>query len=395
MGHLFIINSDGREEKTAKQMCDLFNVDIKKVLKNPNFKNNKRTNKKNYLGSRAAKHIIPAFKTKHPDTGTEVEVRYAEGWLADRQNKNLFTYNPTRVNYYGEVFRMDQDEELAVWFYLNALFRKNKPTYNFIDSEQVAKDKIKNIDDLEAAIVLSRTIGDDQLTVVLKGLVRYFPNYTDNVDNMDLIEQRAIFKSMAVEKPSLFVQRVQHSAMAKVEGTILQLVDKGGISLLPDGPFRVWKWTAGPRIGQAIGQTIKEHTADTKSLLISEICSNPEEYKEALTQTLERVYADSVASQNSDAWNGFNIDSATAGIREVVSSENLSRSTKEAVTNVVTASMKTPVADMDSVRTFFEKWGFSKAPADVASMKRAIEDGTVTDETIILWTEKNLKKKKD
>lgn len=392
MGHLFIINSEGREEKTAKQICDLFNVDLNKVLKNPQFKNNKRHKGKNYLGSRAGKHIIPYFRTKHPETGVEVEVRYAESWEADKQNKNIYKYLPQRVEFSGEVFRKDTDQELAVWFYLNSLLRKNKPEYEFLDTVKIAQEQIKNVDDIEAALVLSRTITDDQLTVVLKGLARHFKSFDGNVDNMDLIEQRAAFRNMALQNPTLFVQRVQKSALAKVEGTILQLVDKGGIALLPDGPFKIWKWTAGPKLGQSIGATIKEHSADTKSLLISEILANPDEYKEALTQTLERVYADSIASQNADAWGGFSIEEATSGVREVISKSDFATNTKQAVTNVVTATMKTPRADMDAVRKFCEQWGFKKDMKDVASMKRAIEDGVVNDDTILLWTEKNMKK---
>lgn len=390
MASLFIEDSEGRKQYTAEQLCELFSIDYKKILKNPLFKNNKnKRSTRNYLGSQAGSSILPYFNVKHPETGKEVKVRYAESWQADKVNKNLFTYTPFRVRFYGEKFRFDDNEELAVWFALNKVARSGSK-YEFVDVIKEAKDKINNIDNLEKALLLSRKVEDSELPILLKGLSRYLPGYVSNVDNMELDEQRALFKQIAAEKPAEFLAKVQESASAKVEGTILQLVDRGGIVLMPSGPFRVWKWAAGPSIGKEIGDVIRDFSSDTISLLVREIMSKPEEYKEVLVKTLERVYADNDIKNNSEAWSGFDISTVKSAVSDIVDKNDLAQSSSE-ISTKTTLLMEVPEATMESVRSFFDTHGYSKVTSDVSLMRKSIEDGVITSETIETWCIQNLK----
>src|SRR5690606_30408855 len=185
MATLFVIDSEGRKEFTAKELCDLFGESYDKIIKNPLFKNNKnKRNKKNYLGSAAGSNIIPYFKARHPETGREIEVRYAESWQADKENRNLFKYTPFRVRFYGENFRFDSNPELAVWFALNKAVKKDKAKYEFVDTAKQAKAELDNIDNLEKALFLANKVEDGELAILLKGLSRYFPENVSNVDGM-------------------------------------------------------------------------------------------------------------------------------------------------------------------------------------------------------------------
>lgn len=390
MASIFIIDSNGRKEVSLKEICGMFGEDLNKILKNPLFKNNKnKRSKKNYLGSRAATHIIPYFRTKHPDNGKDIEIRYAESWEADRDRKDSFNYLPRRVSFYGETFRVDESEELAVWYFLNKKYRP-KSRYEFVDTVKMAKESIDNVDNVEKALVLSRKVDDADLAILLKGLSRYFPQNVSNVDNMDITEQRAAFKNIALNHPKEFLNKIQGSAMAKVEGTILQLVDKGGIALLPTGPFRVWKWASGPKAGQPIGEVIKEVTADTKSILIREIVSNPEEYKDVLVRTLERVNADLDSADNSDAWGGFDISTAKSSMEEL--DVDKANSQAEVKTNT-DAVMVLPEPTMDSVKEFCEKHGYMKGTPEVSKMRKEIEEGIITNDNIEIWCSRNLKRR--
>lgn len=394
MATLFVIDSEGRKEFTAKELCDLFGESYDKIIKNPLFKNNKnKRNKKNYLGSAAGSNIIPYFKARHPETGREIEVRYAESWQADKENRNLFKYTPFRVRFYGENFRFDSNPELAVWFALNKAVKKDKAKYEFVDTAKQAKAELDNIDNLEKALFLANKVEDGELAILLKGLSRYFPENVSNVDGMEPVELRAVFRKIAANKPTEFLAKVQQTATAKVEGTILQLVDMGGIVLLPDGPWRIWKWAAGPLAGQAIGDVIRDFSSDTKSILIGEIMSKPEEYKEPLVQALERVNAQAKASDNIGAWSGFDVKSATSAVNDLVDKNDITNRVPEDIGTKSYGVMEIPQATMEAVRGFFDKHNFVKETKDVSSMRKAIEDGIIDADNIEVWCSRNLRTK--
>lgn len=395
MATLFVIDSEGRKEYTAKQLCEKFGENYDKIIKNPLFKNNKnKRNKKNYLGSAAGSNIVPYFKTKDPETNREIEVRYAESWQANEQNKNLFSYKPFRVRFYGENFRFDNNPELAVWFALNKAVKKEKVKYEFVDTAKQAKAELDNIDNLEKALFLANKVDDAELPILLKGLSRYFPENVTNIDFMEAVELRAVFRKIAASKPTEFLAKVQQTATAKVEGTILQLVDMGGIVLLPDGPWRIWKWAAGPLAGQAIGEPIRDFSSDTKSILIGEIMSKPEEYKEPLVQALERVNAQAKASDNIGAWSGFDLKSVTSAVNELVDKNDITDRVQSDLGTKSYGVMEVPEATMEGVRAFCEAHGFVKDTKDVSEMRKAIEEGIITPDNIEVWCTRNLRTKK-
>lgn len=392
MAHLFIIDSEKRKEVTAKELCEFFNVDYQKIVKKPLFKNNKNK-KPNYLGSRAGSWIMPYFKTKHPDTGIDIEIRYADSWIPDSQNKNVFKYQPVRLHFYGQSFTTEQNDQIAVWFFLNKLF-KPKVEYEFVDTVQNAKDALRQADDVERALVLSRKIEDSKVPVLLKGLARIIKLDLGDIELMSLVEQRSAFRNIALKYPAIFIRNVEESPNAKVEGTILQLIDKRGIVLLQEGPYRVWRWAVGPKSGKQIGATIKEVAADTVSLLVTEIVSKPSEYKEDLIQALERAMADYATSNMSAEWGDFDLDSTVTSMKSIVTDKEFAKNPNDTKTDLGAHVMNIPDADMGAIRDFCELHGFSKGAPEVAAMKRAIEDGVINKDNIELWCEKNLKKSK-
>lgn len=392
MAHLFIIDSEGRQEQTAEQICKLFGVDYKKIIKNPLFKSNKKKRGNNYFGSRAGNHILPYFKAKHPVTNIEVEVRYVESWVNDSQNKNIYKYEPRRVHFYGDTFTADDNEELAVWFYLNKKFKEKVP-YEFVDRIADAQKELNRTDDVERALILARKIEGSKMEVLLKGLVRMTKMSVGSIEDMDEVEQRSIFRTIALNHPALFIDSVEKSPNAAVEGAILQLIDKRGIVLLPDGPYRVWKWGIGNRSGQVIGSPIKDMGSDPVSLLITEIVSNPSEYKDDLILALERANADNATEKMSKEWDGFNLNSTVESISSIVTNQDFENDPNKSQVDVSELVMLVPENSMEAIREFCEKHGYGKGAPEVALMKRSIEEGIVTQDNIELWCSKNMKTK--
>lgn len=390
MGSLFIIDSDKRTSVTAEELCKLFKVDIDRIKKNPVFKNNRnKRGKPNYLRSKTTSHILPYFRTKHPETGLEVTIRYAESWNVNPQTKE-YRYEPARVSFYGEKFGADFDTELLVWFYINKMEKKGHK-YEYVDSIKIAEDNIKNIDNLERALSLSRTISEGELAIILKGLSREFPDIVGNVEIKDAVELRSSLREIAAKYPDRFLANVQGSPRAKVEGTILQLVDKGAITLMNEGPYKQWKFTEGPYAGEAIGEQIKNPMSDLKGELINEIIGNPDDYKHKLSDTLAKVHARVLVEANSDAWGDFSTSSATSAINELADSSILSKKGEDISTQVTGGTMVTPEATMNGVREFMDLHGFSKKTEDVSLMRKHIEEGVINDDTIYIWCQQNLK----
>lgn len=393
MASLFIETHDSREQVTAETLWKLFvkNESFDKIQKNQLFKNDKKRNK-NFLGSRNATNILPYFRIKHPETGLEVIVRYAETSVPVPGEKNRFKYTPFRIPIYGNEFSAFGEIEKAVWLYINRIAKKDSE-YSYIDKDKLAENELSKVDDIEKALLLSRTTSDEDVYVLLKGFSRYWPQEISDVESMSTQERRASFRSIALNHPKSFLGKVENSKLTKIEGTVLMLADKGAISIIQEGPWKIWKWTSGPRIGESIGDVIKEATADTREILVREILSNPEAYKETLSKTLSSLKSAQSISEKAKEWDDFDDESAHDAISSIVTKDDLPNNEDSLKnTSFDSSKMKLPVADLKEIRDFCDTHGFKKGAVEVSIMKKAIDSNECNQENLAFWCDKNLKK---
>lgn len=248
--------------------------DYENLVKRPSFEVSKNRRKIDRINGGAIK--VPKstgmrshFMATDSTTKHKVEIRYAESnntrIVGDRV---IDSFEPRYVNTNGATFAYQHDLDLAVYMFLhpnNTLSplaspaSKNKGKYEYIDTKKRSQDKIATIDALTDALSHAKSLNEDRLVILAKGLG------IKGIDKKEVSDVRADVMEFASKYPKVYNEKAGTEA-TYIEGRITNLIDKGVVKLATIGNVRRWSWASGELTGEHILDVVNV-TQDAKQSL--------------------------------------------------------------------------------------------------------------------------------
>lgn len=368
---------------SRRELADKFSIDLAKIEKQPSFEVDKskisidRANG-NITKVNAGTSIRSHFYSTDPKTGLTIEVKYAKGKSEKTVGEKRYTeYSPRYVKYFkdlqdggqhsGTKFSFQDDLDLAMYFYLNPqnkfspLRNKSKKGaigYEFIDTKARAVDKMSNLNKTATAMAHAKDIDDFKLIIMAKGLG------FQKVDSKDVDTLRADLLEFALKKPEAYMNAVE-TGIVHSEGLIINLIDRGVLSLNKQHGIRQWEWTSGEREGEPVGPQITNPTQDAKSVIKTYILNNIHTYNSVLNSITDTMNAREKAAAF------FKVDSEE---KDVVG-DGLPEHLRVINQNVDTSPLPT---DFQSAKAYVEAKGYAKTPTNVKAFIEAVNSGEVT-----------------
>lgn len=360
-------------EITAKELCNLFSLDYDKISKDPVFENLKiHTNLRGQKSVNKGVGIKSGFFCKHPETGLDVKIQYAESYSNEKVgDKMVRKYSPSFIYFSGFTQNFKGDIDRAVFFALHPMsttspvkIRGNAvKRFEFIDKGARAAKELMNLDNIERALAHARQTPYKSLVILAKGL-----KLKGDIDNMSEAELRAEVRRFAHQFTDKYIDATEDNSV-KVEGKIRDLIDKKVFVLQQKGTLRQWYWNAGQYDGDTIGDSITNRLTDPVESLINYILENATDYVAKLYEVHEGETARSKAR------------SALADI-VLPDEEDLSGSS-----GLIELPM---ISNHKEVVAFVQEHGYKAIPADVKQLKDAIDSGVVRSDNVLFYMEKNL-----
>lgn len=301
MAMLFV----GRTQMSKDQICKMFGVDLKKILKNPSFEVAKHRQKidrvnggvlKSGKGMGSRSH----FMATDPTTNMKVEIRYAESHVPKAVGNTIMdVFEPRYVQFMGTKKAFQNDPELAIYWFLhpnNSLSplrdakNKTKPKIEYIDNKKRAQAQNNEIDALTNALTHSTSVPYDQLVVLAKGLG------LKGVHGKEEDEVRGIVRKFAATNPKIYNEKIL-SRLTSYEGKIYHFVDLGIFNLKTIGGIRRWSWAKGQKEGETILDIVNS-TQDAKAALKNHIFNDMNSWM----YLLDNIHEAETASEKAEAF---------------------------------------------------------------------------------------------
>lgn len=300
MGMLFV----GRQQVSKEQICQMYGVDFKKIMKNPAFEVSKHKKWKD----RANGNIIRAgkgmgarshFMATDPATSMKVEIRYAQSHVPKQVGNVLQdVFEPRYVQFMGMKKAFQNDPELAIYWYLHPNNsesplrdpkNKAKAKIEYIDNKKRADSKNATIDLLTDALSHAKNLDTSELVILAKGLG------LKGINGKEEDAVRADVREYAYKFPKLYMEKAD-SSLTYYEGKLIHLVDTGIIKLTTMGSVRRWSWAAGQKEGEVITDVVNS-SQDAKLALKNYVFSNLNDYMYLLNNITDELSAKQKAEQ--------------------------------------------------------------------------------------------------
>lgn len=241
-----------KEQKTVEEVAKMFNINLDKIEKGPEFELNPA--KKGVTKPGQSKELgIPAG-TRFPATftgmwnGKGVEIRYAETTNDEQVGDKMVTkYYPPKVMFVGESHLVDgADRALALYFYLFPLnetspFRKQLKgphSWSFKDLTAKGEARMGKFSELTSALNFIGSLSGDKLRVYAKGM---------GLSGVERLEDKTIqadLADMASLDPAGFNSRIDTN-QTLFKGSILNGIDSGMFKLDESQGKKTWRWGTG------------------------------------------------------------------------------------------------------------------------------------------------------
>lgn len=267
---------ENRKQVTARELMQKYASleDLKKIEKAPSFeitKDRKIIDRANGGRIKVPKGLmmLANFKVTDPKSGLKVEIRYAKSSnskiVGDRM---VDTFEPRYVETKGATFAHQNDLDLAVYKFLHPnnagsplidSRSTGKPKFEFIDTKKRADAKMDTINAYSDAIEHAKRLNDDRVLLLSKGLG------IKGIDKKELDEIRVDLLEFAMKNPKPYLQKA-NTELTYIEGSIVNLIDKGVVKLNTVGAIRRWVWNSGQYEGEFI-LDIQSPTQDAKQSL--------------------------------------------------------------------------------------------------------------------------------
>lgn len=403
---MILINGKTR---TNDELIATFGLPGDKIKKNCEFWINEEL-KGFDLGSRKKRNTLPrkfpASFTAEDKEGNTIEVRYAQrkSQVRDKVTRQLIDiYSPKKVQTNGDITMCDK-LDIAIFLYLHPK-HKNSPfrnqgetiwTYAFHDKTAAATAEIAKGDVMRQALNHAAEASGKDLKIMAKGLG------ITAVDEMDLQEIRAALTSKAMSDPAGYIQKVGKQG-TKMEGRILDAIDKNMVKLDESYGTPKWLWNGGPNRGQLICE-VTNLSITPRQFLINFVKANLDRFYSDIVAIQETADADEVAEaflskqnqapvvyvedledENEDKDETFEFFQSED--KDVVSTEDF----PEAEDIVDDDDVEPLPHDFKSSQAFILKArGKNASPKQAKQLWDAVEDGTVTHKNVGAWIKENI-----
>lgn len=361
------------QKVTAKEFCKKFGIDIDLIQKTPVFEVAKKYKKKDKANGNVIK--VPARisipnKTyiRNKITSEVHELRYAETKSIRTINgEKVDTYSPRYSYLIAEKTSFKKDIDQAVYMYANVSnftspFGTGKnPDYEHVDPSARALSKLNSLTDVGKAMNMVMDMADIDIMVLAKGLSAEYKNFQPFINGKDTDTQtiRVELLQFAQLNATVFLENVDNG-ISKVRGQVVNLVDKGIIKISTVQNIRQWKWDAGDRKGQPLGDQIVDPHVNALDVLINYILANLSQYYDAIHTVHNTV-------------------SIEAGALEFLK--------KKKAEGSIEVEVETHIGDLpkdyNECREWMAEHGFRKLPGNVKKLENAIQDGSVNAGNII------------
>lgn len=266
---ILINNVQKKPEEVARQ----FGVPLEELKKSTEYKINEDL--KGYdLGSKKKRDFgelrFPSFFFVDDKDGISHEIRYARSKanVKDKQGKINEIYSPKKVQIDGDVTVVTK-LDLALFLYLSkknkqSPFRKDGESaiwsYEFVDRQGIAKQTIGRGDAMLEALSHAKKSKGQDLRMVAKGMG------IEDVDGMSELQIQAALSDLALVNPTLYLSKVNKQT-TKMEGLVLDAVDKNIFKLDETMGTPKWLWAVGSDKGQLVCEVTNNSIAPNKFLI--------------------------------------------------------------------------------------------------------------------------------
>lgn len=300
MGMLFV----ARQQVSKEQICQMYGVDFKKIMKNPSFEVAKEKKWKdrangNVIRSGKGMGSRSHFMATDPETKMKVEIRYAQSHVPKQVGNVLQdVFEPRYVQFMGMKKAFQNDPELAIYWYLHPNNsesplrdpkNKAKAKIEYIDNKKRADAKNANIDILTDALSHAKNLDESEVIILAKGLG------IKGVSGKEIDAVRADLREYAYKFPKLYQEKAD-SSLTYYEGKLIHLVDTGIIKLTTMGSVRRWSWAKGQKEGEVITD-VTNSSQDAKLALKNYVFSNLNDYMYLLNNITDELNAKQKAEQ--------------------------------------------------------------------------------------------------
>lgn len=357
----------------AKEFCEKFGIDLAQITKSPVYEvasKYKKKDKANGSVTKVPARISIPNKTfiKNKVTGDVHELRYAENKSTKMvKGEKIDTYTPRYSYLIAEKTSFKKDLDQAVYMFANVSnfsspFGNGKNAdYEHVNPTARALSKLNSLNDVGTAMNMVKDMKDIDIMVLAKGLAAEFKNFNPFVNGKDTDVQtvRVELLQFAQLNATVFLENVDNG-ISKVRGQVVNLVDKGIIKLTTTQNIRQWKWDAGDRKGQPLGDQIVDPHVNAMDVLLNFVLGNLSQYYDAIHTVHNTV-------------------SIEAGALDF-----LKKKKEESATEVKSeAHIGDLPKDYAECREWMADHGFRKLPGNVKKLEVAIQDGSVNAANIV------------
>lgn len=357
---------------SATEFCTRFKIDIDKIKKNPVYELSKKLQKKDKANNNVikvpARYSIPS-RTYVKENGNTLELVYAENrnFRTDKNGNRYEVYSP-RYTYMDAVKNSAKgDLDKAVYWYVyagcaNSPFTSGKNVdYEHVDPSSRALKRLENLNNVGKAMNLIAEMPEEEMVIFAKGMKATYKNFNPFTEgeNTDMQTLKVELMSFAQVRSNDFMNAYE-GALTKIKGKIINLVDKGVISIKQSHDSRQWKWAKGSKAGQPIGDHIASPSVDAKDYLLNYMQSHLGEYYDALDQITEGLSSESQALK-------FLAD----------------KRVKESDTSEL--SYEGLPTTFEEAKAYLEKNGFKKIPANAKRLYDAVNNKEVHTGNVFGW----------
>lgn len=377
---------------SAKELCEKYGVNYNKVSKAPIFKAGKSSlfldKSTGKMKPNQGTSVRTRFTVRQPD-GTVDIIQYAQ--TASPQIKNGATiteYNPRYVRFQGTTVNMKDDIDKAVFFAINPNINSSSPLrdsrvhkYDYLrtfDPKAEAIAEMKDLDNLEKALVHSSTVSIENARLLLKAVRK-----KGNIDSMSDEEVRVDIRKIAKSNPDTYISHVNNQAML-FEGKIRDLIDKKVFILKTSSGIRQWLWGSGDKEGSFIGQAIQNPRDDEREYLVRHILNNPELYADDIMKEHQSNHSQGYAKVNEyfDNLKVKSEQSAFVGENIIVDKDLLNPDAPKIPDH----------EDNEEVKSWLKSHGYKLVPTQVKIFREALSTGNLTAANIHEFASQNIDK---
>lgn len=288
---IYIQEGNDHRQISADDLAKIMGISkevLQKIRKNPVFEVNPKLTKPDKINGgitapagKGNKPIIYVKVKKAPDspygvivkndneamTATTLKLRYCISIIPDRENHNIFTYEPKRLNFYDRLEVINNNIEQSLFFFClpscvnSPVADKRNWYYQFQDKENKADLDIDKATKISRAFALINNkeseggLSEASLLLVAKGLytlnegTKLIPN--PSARNKTIKEVKADLINLAYKDPDLFLNSTDDD-VNKFYGMVMDAVDRQIFEIRTSGKQKAWYWADGPDKGQKI-----------------------------------------------------------------------------------------------------------------------------------------------